>query len=62
MIFFGGYTGLICYEFSEQINASIIMMTGSELVEGALTVKREYVSYIGRLGGGQVGTEICCKM
>jgi hypothetical protein len=37
----------------EQIAAaSIILLTGYELVEGALTVKREYVSYIGKLGGG----------
>ena len=27
------------------------MMTGSELIEGELTVKIEYVSYIGRMGG-----------
>jgi hypothetical protein len=28
------------------------MMTGSELVDGALNVKREYVNYIGRVVGG----------
>jgi hypothetical protein len=48
-LFLSGYTGLICYEFSEQSTAPIIMMTGSELVDGALTVKRENASYTGVL-------------